>query len=90
MESSENLRDFSADGEERAPAPKHHRDDVRFYLAIGVCVVVAVILLAQTGDALFRVPAGELQVTLDAFGLFDAALFGIVGTVLGFYFASKD
>lgn len=34
-------------------------------------------------------PCASLQAMLDAFGLLDAAIFALLGTVLGFYFASK-
>ena len=34
-------------------------------------------------------PCASLQAMLDAFGLLDAAIFTLLGTVLGFYFASK-
>jgi uncharacterized membrane protein YdcZ (DUF606 family) len=87
---SSDLKSYAEAQEDRAPlSPKNHPDDVRFYLAIGVCVVIGIVILAQMIDAIAISRFCSLQTTLDAFGLYDAALFGIVGTVLGFYFASK-
>ncbi|MHB8141755.1 MAG: hypothetical protein ACYDHD_10990 [Vulcanimicrobiaceae bacterium] len=66
---------------------------MRFYLARGIFAFVGVLVLAEITyvSAYTWFHAGTtLQTTLDSFGLFDAAIFGLLGTVLGFYFANKD
>ena len=68
--------------------PRHHPSDVRFYLATGIFLAVGFFLMIELGYA-WAHPEIPLQQTLDAFGLFNAAIFALLGTVLGFYFASK-
>ncbi len=68
--------------------PRHHPSDVRFYLARGIFVAVGVFIIVELAYA-WTHRCASLQATLDAFGLFDAAIFALLGTVLGFYFASK-
>ena len=68
--------------------PKHHPSDVRFYLAKDIFIAVGIFVAIELGYA-WAHPDIPLQQTFDAFGLFDAAIFALLGTVLGFYFASK-
>lgn len=68
--------------------PRHHPSDVRFYLGLILVVALCLILL---GEVVYALLGGctNLQATLDDFGLFDAALFGVIGAVVGFYFSER-
>ena len=63
--------------------------DVRFYLATGIFLAMGIFVATELAYAWMH-PTIPLRRTVDAFGLFDAAIFALLGTVLGFYFASKS
>jgi hypothetical protein len=67
---------------------KNHPDDVRFYLASGVLIVIGLLLIGEVGYAMFS-GCSNLQATLDAFGLFDVAPMTLAGAISAFYFSER-
>lgn len=71
-----------------AREPKHHPSDVRSYIAWGALAFIGLVLLIEVSSV---VHAGcNVQATLDAWALFDVALFTIASAIITFYFISSD
>ncbi len=71
-----------------AREPKHHPSDVRSYIAWGALIVIGLILLSEVGSVIYQ--GCGIQATLDAWALFDAALFTIASAIVTFYFTTRD